>query len=88
MDPLPGLNPSTTLISSSSSLDLGAPDRTGPQLFLTHPAASVPCVRSAMIKGERAAWRGERTKDATRPFPSEEDEHYLCREEKGLNCFS
>ena len=56
-----GLNPGRTPISSSSSLDLGAPDRTGPQIFLPGPVASFLCGRSAIIKGEEAmAVRGQK----------------------------
>lgn len=87
MDPLLGLNPGRTLISSSSSPDLSAPDRTGPPIFLWRPMASVLCVRSTIIGGEEAM-PSERTKDAKQPFPSEEEEHYLCWGAEGLNCFT
>lgn len=68
MDPLLlELSLGRTLISSSSSLDLSAPDITGPQIFLWRPMASVLCVRSPVIEGEEGM-PSERTKDAKRPF--------------------
>ena len=77
--PLLGLNSGRTLNNSYSSVDLGAPDRTGLQIFLSSPMASVLCVRSPIIEREEAM-PSQRTKDAKRPFPSEEEEHYLCWE--------
>lgn len=60
MGSLLGLSLGRTLISSSSSLDLSAPDRNGPQIFLWRPVASVLCVRSTIIDREEAMLRGQK----------------------------